>query len=388
MGVPMPAVAAPALGVSADSIHECAGITAPCASTCASTAVPWSSSCLHGLACTLHKAFTLRHDDLCNFIVAQCKRSGMATSTLDVDSEAKIFGTHTEGEHNGNRNRQRMDIVVRSWTWELHRNAGLPVPTGFRKAKGPVTLLIDVFFSDAMSHLTDVTVKDLTNAEVVNSLCSANPICDVDGACDKRSHNIKHSKYDKPIAQINAACRHSDTPPMVLLPLNFDVLGHASRQARDFLNALFRLEVHRSNTIMNLSLSIHADDYDTRARTMSAAQIHSDNVITKRWREVSTLINKSTTLHIIRNASSVSYSLAAKAANAVRFTSQQPNATVTIEDDDHDDDHISLSGSSTASFNLSAVSGAVDDINLNSSQVDHNPLLAAGSGMVGGDDSP
>ena len=113
--------------------------------------------------------------------------------------------------------------------------------------------------------------------------------------------------------------------------------------------------------------------------------------MSKRWREVSTLTNKSTALHIINNASSVSYSLAAKAASAARFSSQQSSSTTVVLGDDDDDDgndHVSLYSSLTASLSLSAVSGASSDINENISQVDCNSPLAALRGMVGsGDES-
>jgi hypothetical protein len=323
------------------------------------------------------------------YIAAQCERSGMAVSKLDVDVEAAIFRPHTEGDRSGNRNQQRMDIVVRSWTWELHRQAKLPAPVEYATATGPVVLLIDVFYSDAMSHLNDVAFAALNEKDVLDSLCLKHRICEVDDACDKRSHRIKHHKYDGPIAEINRL-RHRDAPPMVLLPLNFDVLGHASEKARLFLNALFRLEAHRSNTNTNFTSSACFDDHDPYSRTLSASQILHDSVMSKRWREVSTLTNKSTALHIINNASSVSYSLAAKAASAARFSSQSSSTTVVLGDDDDDDgnDHVSLYSSLTASLSLSAVSGASSDINENISQVDCNSPLAALRGMVGsGDES-
>jgi hypothetical protein len=341
MGIPIPWVAQRAIGPSA--AQQSIATTIECDRACIGKGVLWSESCIHGLCCSLNQAYTHRHDNLRDYILEQCKRSSLETTTLTAECEAKIFATHATGDRQGMRSQQRMDIVIHRWTWELHKRADLPIPEEFQGAEGDVILLVDVFFSDILAYLHEASFAKIANDADLKKLSSASPLCDPNFVCMRRAAASKHKKYDANIKLMNAN-RPPGSPPYVLLPLNLDVLGYASKDTKSFLNALFRLEVHRKHHILSLQAS-QLDENDDSGSNSALHQSLLDNTLSKRWREVSTLINRSTAAHIIRNADSVSVSCAKNAANTLRFMPRVSSVTtaattITINDtvDSVDDD--------------------------------------------------
>jgi hypothetical protein len=88
---------------------------------------------------------------------------------------------------------------------------------------------------------------------------------------------------------------------------------------------------------MNLHANqVDEDDDSNSNRALYQAVI--DSTLSKRWREVSTLINKSTAAHIVRNAATVAISRAKDAANVLRYASTNSSSTVVGTDDDVNDD--------------------------------------------------
>ncbi len=130
----------------------------------------------------------------------------------------------------------------------------------------------------------------------------------------------------------------------VLLPLNFDVLGYASNTTTSFLDTLFRLEAHHKSHVSDYfdNELDELDHYDNRHECL---QSDTDKLLSKRWREVSTLINRCTTAHIMNNAQSVRIGHAKAASNLLRFSSSSPpsidkNSVINDSDDDNGGDKL------------------------------------------------
>ena len=261
-----------------------------------SSFVMWTPTLSHALTCTSAGTHTFRHNKVVNFIFDQLKRAGLILSPANGAKEPQVFPVDPI---TGKENQHRPDFILYEYPFASLDKLHLSNPTldAIKNMADPpqtVTVMFDVFFADILPSLniyppeTQGSITRTRTRTVADrqSLTLANFPHNAELLSRSQQAQRKLSKY-APFVEVY---KRTHGVEVVFIPLHFDALGWASKDTTSFLNYIFELEKKRDS------------DYPvTEDPHQEQSEIDNYSIVSKRWRELSTIIISGTCSNALAN---------------------------------------------------------------------------------------
>ena len=309
---------------------------------CNST-IPWTPTFMHALACSAAGCHTSRHNDVVDFVHGQLQRAGVIRSPADGVKEPRIF---PDDPITGAPHRHRPDIILYQFpqsTLDKLKLKNTFSATYDGAHSQNVVLMFDVFFTDmsgeSISFTTPSPIAQSPHASITNPATASaiadtpvtplNPLSpppsspplltsrarstafdcnsfpfNIEELSLAKQRNVKYSKYSQ-LAQLYSRTHGVN---VVFMPLHFDPLGWMSKDTSDFLQYIFNAEKSRGS------------NEAPERNSIDHLWTDPDPIVSKRWRELSTLIVNSTCTSALFN---LRHSSLSKSTATVARTSLQ-----------------------------------------------------------------